>query len=120
MHSLDGHNEPISRLFISNKLNRLISGDQEGNVKIWDFEKRLCISDILAHEDEVIFVTMLNEDHFATASRDDTLKIWNSTTKKVCGLLHLRNSSCFMIDWNNNSAIIGTTSGLWHYYKIIK
>ncbi len=120
MYSLDGHNDPISRLFISNKLNKLISGDHKGNVKIWDFKKNSCISDILAHEDEVILVTIFNEDFFATASRDDTLKLWNLTTKTVCGMIHLRNSSCFMIDWNNHSAIIGTNSGIWHYYKIIK
>lgn len=63
---------------------RLASGSQDGNVRIWDLNKRTCASVLDSHVSDVTSLDYsLEENSLLTASRDKTLIWWDARTWKA-------------------------------------
>eukprot|EP00605_Chrysophyceae_sp_TOSAG23-4_P003026 GSChrysophyteH1.ASY1.ANO1.3331.1 assembled CDS len=78
---------PVNTVTISPNETELISGDQHGNIKIWDLRQDLCreefqpIADFQAH-DEYLLKCVVSPDAntLATTSSDKTIKLWSTST----------------------------------------
>lgn len=103
---------PVLALILIN--DKIISGDAEANINIWDLSGNL-LNCLQGHSDAVIYLYSIDNDLVASGSRDNTVKIWNlSINECVLSIANLH-SICVIDD-----TIIGTTvdSGLiqiWNF-----
>jgi WD40 repeat protein len=82
--SLTGHDGPILSLIYMNNLHGSLiattANDDQNSIKVWDLEKRECISTLLGHEDTIkaiIFVkNSKNYFNLISASEDRSIRIW--------------------------------------------
>ena len=63
---------------------RLVSGSQDGKVKVWDLHKRKCIATLDSHVSDVQALDYSPSQHaIVSASRDKTIIWWDATSWKV-------------------------------------
>jgi WD40 repeat protein len=75
--SLRGHSSPVTALSIANL--ELFSGDENGNIIIWDILKRRPIHFWKAHTDSILQVAYHEQLNFhLTQGRDNTLRCWSN------------------------------------------
>ena len=74
---LEGHNDMVQCVAVAN--NRIISGLDNGNIKIWNPEKELCEKTLLGHTDWIRCLAVANKK-IISGSNDTTIKIWNPET----------------------------------------
>lgn len=83
---------------------RLISGSQDGKVKVWDLNKRSCIANLDSHVSDVKGLDYCPTQHaIVTASRDKTLIWWDARSwkiRKVVPCLELVEAAAFLDDGN--------------------
>jgi len=83
LFSLRGHEGAVNAVCFVGDGNYLVSGDVDGKVKVWSLEGRNAVAELdNVHAHSVISVVRVldAEGHFATCSRDATVKIWNLET----------------------------------------
>lgn len=80
--TLPGHENGACCSFFSSITSneiRLISGGKDGHLKEWDCENLKLIQSVPAHNFAIYDLISVNENqNFISASRDKTIKIWNS------------------------------------------
>ncbi|TQV93563.1 small nucleolar ribonucleoprotein complex subunit [Cordyceps javanica] len=83
---------------------RLISGSQDGKVKVWDLNKRTCIANLDSHVSDVQGLDYCpTQQAIVTASRDKTLIWWDAKSwkiRKVVPCLELVEAAGFLDDGN--------------------
>lgn len=83
---------------------RLVSGSQDGKVKVWDLHKRSCIANLDSHVSDVQGLDYCPTQHaIVTASRDKTLIWWDAKSwkiRKVVPCLELVEAAGFIDDGN--------------------
>lgn len=81
---------------------RLISGSQDGKVKVWDLHKRKCIANLDSHVSDVQGIDYSAEqDTIVTGSRDKTIIWWDAKSwkqRKVVPCLELVETAGFVDD----------------------
>ena len=77
--SLDGHTGDVVALTITPDKQTLLSGSWDGRIGIWDLGDRRLIRFVEAHNKWIIGLSSDNE-HVASASTDETVKIWAIAT----------------------------------------
>ncbi len=62
----------------------LLSGGKDGHLRIWNWQEEKMLLEIPAHNYGIYRIIFLNEgNHFVTASRDKTIKLWDAKTCQV-------------------------------------
>lgn len=83
---------------------RLVSGSQDGKVKVWDLHKRSCIANLDSHVSDVQALDYCPTQHaIVTASRDNSLVWWDAKSwklRKVVPCLELVEAAGFIDDGN--------------------
>lgn len=81
---------------------RLAHGSQNGNVRIWDLNKRVCASILDSHVSDVTSLDYSHEENaLLTASRDKTLIWWDARTwksRKIVPVLEEVEAAAFLKD----------------------
>ncbi|XP_044756411.1 DDB1- and CUL4-associated factor 13 [Coccinella septempunctata] len=79
--SLDGHSDSISCLAKHpTHLSKLLSGAYDGELRLWDIPRKVCLRNFVAHEGVVRGITFTpNGEHFISLSDDKTIKTWSSS-----------------------------------------
>ncbi len=76
---LKGHTMSVSSVDFSQKTSYLLSADLGGAVKIWDVDRNTCLLSINHGAAVECAVFSPDAKYFATAGRDNTLKLWETT-----------------------------------------
>lgn len=78
--NLEGHKDGVSCIAKHpQRLQTLLSGAFDGEVKIWNLTYKTCERSILAHDGIVRGITVKpNAEHFITIGDDKTIKTWKS------------------------------------------
>lgn len=83
---------------------RLVSGSQDGKVRVWDLNKRSCIANLDSHVSDVQGLDYCPTQHaIVTASRDKTIIWWDAKSwkiRKVVPCLELVESAGFIDNGN--------------------
>ncbi|TNF46298.1 MAG: hypothetical protein EP305_11560 [Bacteroidetes bacterium] len=70
--------------------DRLITGGKDALLKSWDLENDTLLKSIPAHNYVIYDILKLNDELWATCSRDKTIKIWDSGFEKVIQRIELK------------------------------
>ena len=74
------HSSPISCLFPLMKFNLLITGSNDGVIKVWGTQYNL-VHSFVGHRDMITDLFLINNGPMVlSASRDSTLRLWNLET----------------------------------------
>ncbi|KAK5993427.1 putative U3 small nucleolar RNA-associated protein 13 [Cladobotryum mycophilum] len=83
---------------------RLVSGSQDGKVRVWDLHKRSCIANLDSHVSDVQGIDYSPTQHaIVTASRDKTIIWWDAKSwkiRKIVPCLELVEAVGFVDDGN--------------------
>jgi U3 small nucleolar RNA-associated protein 13 len=83
-HSLKGHGAAITALKFDGELNsskwKLVSGDLNGVIKVWDLVKRKAIATLNEHENAVRGFAFAGDDsqYLVSGGRDDIVIVWDT------------------------------------------
>jgi WD40 repeat protein len=107
--SLKGIEDLVSTMTPINN-NKLICGYYEGDIIVWDIEKRIIEIEIQkAHEYNINVIILLNNNNIASASNDKKIKIWDLYNKQlITCFVNAHNMSIrAMIQINNGNIVSG-------------
>lgn len=78
--NLDGHKEGVSCIGKHpTRLSLLLSGAYDGEVKLWDLPRKVCVRTVQAHEGFIRGLCFLPDgDHFVTIGDDKSIKVWET------------------------------------------
>lgn len=111
LHLLIGHQIPICNLLLL-YTNTLVSGDQAGNMVVWELTNYTYIGVLKGHTDKIYEIIQLRGDLVLTCSADKRIIIWDAINyKQVAASQPFDKSfmSAFMI---SDTEFIGCTSNL--------
>ncbi len=86
----NAHTDVISCLTMVNE-EIIASGSWDKTIKIWNWERGLCVGNLEGHEKSVKCLVMLDEDRIASGSEDKSIRLWNwrdRTALKVINNAH--------------------------------
>lgn len=82
---LRGCDSPVTSLYLSenksSECRKLVSGDQNGFVSVWNLDTRRVVHKIQAHEQSVLKVAIVG-DMLISHGRDGKLCIWDATLQQ--------------------------------------
>jgi len=83
------HKDGVNCLaFFPEKKNVLISGGKDGYLRVWTLNTNACVLEIPAHNFGIYKIEFFNNGkHFCTASRDKSIKIWDTNDCSVISKL---------------------------------
>ena len=81
--TLTGHADSVGSIDLSPNEKTLASGSYDGEIKIWDLQKRKVKCSFKAHEKDVSCVVFSSEEELISGSYDGKIKIWNLQTQEV-------------------------------------
>eukprot|EP01132_Coremiostelium_polycephalum_P004109 gene4109-5141_t len=86
--------------------NLLVSGCEDGVMKVWDINEGECLNTLIGHNDVV------NSFHFegnriVSGSDDSTLKMWDPITGKCLNTFYGHTGSVWMLEFKDNWLISG-------------
>ena len=76
INSIKVHDEPIEIIYENPFTGDIISGSQDGLVKIFKPDNGTCIKILKGHNNSILFVQQIDENTILTSSVDKTVKIW--------------------------------------------
>eukprot|EP00474_Spongospora_subterranea_P002306 CRZ02764.1 hypothetical protein [Spongospora subterranea] len=100
-HVLARHNDSVLSLVVSRRTNRLFSGDQDGLIIVWELNTFSFECELYGHRRPI--TSMIVSDNaingfymLISASRDNTIRIWNSVSMQLLNVLE--NMGCCAFD----------------------
>lgn len=81
---LRGHTQYVTSVAYNADGTRAVSGDEAGNMIVWDVATGEIVLRLEAHQDEITGVTYSPDDTLiATSSNDDSVRVWEAETGKI-------------------------------------
>ena len=59
---------------------KIISGSQDGEIRIWCLRTNSCLQTINAHSDKIREIKMLSNNQVVSCSIEKTIKVWDLTS----------------------------------------
>eukprot|EP00124_Ichthyophonus_hoferi_P003757 Ihof_evm2s349 gene=Ihof_evmTU2s349 len=118
--TLEGHDKGVNCVdyYQGGDKPYLISGGDDGNVKIWDYQNKVCVQTLSGHTQNVS-IACFHPDLpiIVTGSEDGTVRIWHSQTyrmettlnyglERVWALAYLRGSNDLAFGFDEGSIVI--------------
>jgi WD40 repeat protein len=70
------HNSAVNALQIFQK-NKLISGYEDGTIKVWDLKSFTCVTTLTGHTTFIISLKLLKHDLLSSGSGDKSIRLWD-------------------------------------------
>jgi WD40 repeat protein len=104
-----GHTDSVWSVAVTPDGNKIISGSQDGTIKIWNLNSGNLEHTIEAHNDSVKTVCT-DGLRIISGSRDKTIKIWNLKTGEIVRTLsgHLKAVNAIVLTRNSSKIISGS------------
>lgn len=112
IHTFDAHDKSSNVSLFTDSGERLISGGWDGHLRLWgvkdNFKKLI---ELPAHNYAIYDITFSpDKTMFATASRDKTVKIWNTETLEPLARLDVKSGghshSVNALHWNKETGLL--------------
>ena len=87
-YTLTGHANSVGSIALSPNGTTLASGSYDGEIKIWDLQKRKVKCSLKAHEKDISCLVFNSEKELISGSYDEKIKIWNLQMQEVKWTLH--------------------------------
>jgi WD40 repeat protein len=112
IHTIDAHEKSSNVSHFTASGSRLISGGWDGHLRLWDVNDGFAkLLEIPAHNYAIYdMVYSPDQSMFATASRDKTVKVWDSETLKPLSRLDVKSGghshSVNALHWNKDTGLL--------------
>lgn len=83
IQTLFGHQGQVNVIVLSPGRTRILSGSQDGSIRVWDNMNGRCLFTLEGHEDIISALAIIDETFCVSGSRDSTLKIWDYETGRL-------------------------------------
>lgn len=83
IHRFYAHEDGASALCLDSVRNELITGGKDGYLRWWDSETFALKKALPAHKGTIYGLEFIDEEHFASVSRDKSAKIWKASERMV-------------------------------------
>jgi len=96
----NAHKNGVTAIALSHNNKFIVSGGQEGEVRVWEIRSRELISHLKEHTSKVTKVQIFADDiHLLTASRDKSILCWDLKNQKRISnqTLRMGGINCFAI-----------------------
>lgn len=110
--SVLGHKQPVYCIMFDHTGNRIMTGSDDGLVKVWSSRTGYLLHTLKGHEKEITFASV-NEVNtlFATGSNDTYVRVWNVRTwEPVAVLPHVQPVTCVSFSPSPVSPLLATCS----------
>ena len=121
--SFKGHELWVNNLV---KLNNIYfaSCSNDNQIRIWDYQKKICINILRGHVDGVLSIIVLSDGRLCSGGADLSIKIWNWVTGECCCTLlgHKKWIKC-LCQLTNNFIVSGSddkTIKVWINNRCVK
>jgi WD40 repeat protein len=119
---LKGHTNSVRCVAMTKEGNLLLSGADEGTVKIWDLKTFTCLDTLPGHKGAVRCLTISPDGLYALSGGDDgTVRLWSLADRKSSELPNVKHSRpvyCVAFSGNGQYALSGDEIGclgIWTY-----
>jgi len=125
IHRFYAHEAGTNALCIDKTRNELITGGKDGYLRWWDMKSFVLKKALPAHKGTIYGLECIDDDHFASVSRDKSVKIWKASDRKVIHKLsdkssgHRRSINALCSNKNGQFAYAGDDK-LIHLFELVK
>ncbi|KAF2076503.1 hypothetical protein CYY_002181 [Polysphondylium violaceum] len=84
----------------------LVSGCEDGVMKVWDINEGECLNTLIGHQD-VVNSFHFEGDRIISGSDDSTLKMWNAHTGQCVNTFRGHQGSVWMLEFKDNCLVSG-------------
>ena len=92
LHRFYAHEGGTSVLCVDRTRNELITGGKDGYLRWWDLETVALKKALPAHKGTIYGLEFIDKEHFASVSRDKSVKIWKANERMVIEKLNDKSS----------------------------
>ncbi|WP_392477282.1 hypothetical protein [Nostoc sp. C110] len=111
INRIEGHDKTITALSFSSDSKMLVTGTEDGMVKVWSIPEGKEIKTIKAHNGSVTSFSFSPDGKMlATASKDKTVKIWSFPDGREINTLKGHKGSVSFVSFSPNSKLLATAS----------
>lgn len=104
--TLKGHGDWVNCL-IELRDSRLVSGSEDGTIKLWSTTENKPLSVYKGHTDAVLGLIQFTNTQLISCSRDKTVKIWNISNGKEINSLSINQPFCCICSVSDTSIALG-------------
>ena len=109
--TMSGHSKSITSLILLTP-NKLVSGSEDKTIKIWDIQKRLCVSTITGNYERIESLLKINDNTIAVGAHH-TIRVFNTDNKKeLYTLVGHEKTVCTMIKISEDKIVSGSYDNL--------
>ena len=121
---IEGHQEPISRMVISNNNKYIVTCSlSENTIRIWNLLKNRQIANLKGHSEGIKTLKITNDDKYIiSGSYDNTIRVWNFLEKKEEFIIkdYIESRNVLKISKDNKYIIYGSNEWkikIWNFFK---
>jgi WD40 repeat protein len=97
-HIMEAHEKGINSIKISPDNSKIVSGSDDGTIKIWDTETNELLNTLVGHHQQVTCINFLDRGKkIVSASYDNTIKIWDTETGELLRTLDKHTSIVYSV-----------------------
>lgn len=74
--SLEEHTKPVRTIVLLSD-NLLVSGGNDGTLKVWDIQSGLCVKSLTGHTGIITTLAKISDTSFISGSSEHFITVWN-------------------------------------------
>lgn len=98
LQNLEGHTSYVTSVYINREGGIVVSGSNDGTIRIWEQKTGRCLKILIGHSDEVECLHMTPDDNIVVSgSNDQSIRLWDTGSGECIKVLKGHKSAIYAI-----------------------